>query len=277
MGDKKNMNIILPGLYDLFQINNEIIDTQLKSPEVFLDNIKISGVWGSFPYSIWSAEVSDFSKTPYEDIEYIVKEYNSKGISLFYSFYNPLIKKEHLDDTFCNLCLDIGNNSLNCVIVSSFDLANHIRERYKKLSIALKADKNTKFNDASLANYKFIMLDNLAGYFKDYKKQLINKDKIVLSLNRSCTGSCRKADVCFKQISKKKLSFETIKSDFCKKYSCEDNISPDLTTESGYEQEVSNFVISDFGYNKKQISELYLNYFIKETYKENLRERLYSL
>lgn len=276
MGDKKNMNIILPGLYDLFQINNEIIDTQLKSPEVFLDNIKISGVWGSFPYSIWSAEISDFSRTPYEDIEYIVKEYNSKGISLFYSFSNPLVKKEHLDDAFCNLCLDIGNKPLNAVIVSSSALANHIRERYKKLSIVLKADKNTKLNDKSLTGYKFVILDYLACYFKDYKN-LINKDKIVLRLNRNCTEYCLKADVCFKQISKKKLSFETITSDFCKKYSCEDNISPDLTTESVYEQEVSNFIISDFGYNKKQILELYLNYFVKETYKENLRERLYSL
>lgn len=276
MEDEKKIDIILPSLYDLFQINNEIIDVQLKSPEVFLDNIKISGVWGSFPYSIWSAEAGSFSRTPYEDIEYIVKEYNNKGISLFYSFSNPLIEKEHLDDSFCNLCLDIGNHSLNSVIVSSSILENYIREKYKKLSIVLKADKKTKLNEISLAGYKFIMVDSLAGYLKDCKK-LINEDKIILALNNGFIKSCRKADACLKQISKKKLLFETITDDFCKKYFCGNNIAPDLIAEIEYEQGVSNFIISDFGYNKKQIIELYLNCFIKEGYREKLREGLYSL
>jgi hypothetical protein len=47
----------------------------------------------------------------------ILNQYNIRGIPCRYTFSNPHIKEEHLDDSFCNMCLRLGHNGLNEVIV----------------------------------------------------------------------------------------------------------------------------------------------------------------
>ena len=47
------INYNLPGFYDHFLLNKFFIELYNKNPEVFLPGVKISSVYGNFPFTSW--------------------------------------------------------------------------------------------------------------------------------------------------------------------------------------------------------------------------------
>ena len=113
------IKFVLPGIFSKFEINRVFFNYIDKHPEFLYPNRLISAVYGTFPYSIWDGG----RRIPsYCTQERIIEErdfYNSRGISLRFTFTNSLIEESHLNDSFCNLCLSICNNGMNGVIIHS--------------------------------------------------------------------------------------------------------------------------------------------------------------
>lgn len=63
-------------------------------------------------------------------VKTVVNNFDKIGIPLRFTFSNPMITEEHLDDEFCNFILKTAENGKNGVIVVSPILEKYIRETY---------------------------------------------------------------------------------------------------------------------------------------------------
>lgn len=112
-------NFYLLGLTDSYAINSSLIALLRDFPEMFMPNVKIKAVFGSFPYAIWNGGRTEFGQIDIEKSKQIIHELNNHGVAVRYTFTNNLIERRHLDDTYCNLLMEIANNGKNEVLVNS--------------------------------------------------------------------------------------------------------------------------------------------------------------
>ena len=68
-------------------------------------------------------------------IKGIIKYFNDRGISIRFTFTNPMIEEKHLNDQFCNSLLYYANNPLNGCIVYSPLLEEYIRRNFPDYKI----------------------------------------------------------------------------------------------------------------------------------------------
>ena len=73
-----------------------------------------------------------------------MKEFNSRGIPLRFTFTNPLIEEKHLSDKVCNDILKMADNGMNEVIVMSPILEQYIRENYPGYKITSSTCKQIR-------------------------------------------------------------------------------------------------------------------------------------
>ncbi|HEX9058971.1 MAG TPA: hypothetical protein VF941_02185, partial [Clostridia bacterium] len=126
----------LPDFVEHFELNLLIYEVMKAKPEFFRPDITIGSVYGTFPTSLWNGGRTFGGGTL--DRNYmaeIIKQFNSRGIPCRFTFTNPLIKEEHLSDTFCNMCLRMAHNGMNEVVVVSPVLEAYIRRHYPKYKI----------------------------------------------------------------------------------------------------------------------------------------------
>ena len=77
----------------------------------------------------------------------VVKNINDLGIPVRYTFTNPIIFEEDLDDPYCNFCMSVGDNGMNEVLVFSPVLEEYIRKNYPSFKIDSTTCKELKTVD----------------------------------------------------------------------------------------------------------------------------------
>ena len=158
-----DINYHLPSFTSHYSLNILIIDYIKEHPEFFRDGIKIASVFGSFDGAAWNGGRNVNGKFDPVITEKIIKEFNSRGIPLRFTFTNPMINERHLDDKPCNEIMKMADNGLNQVIVMSPILEQYIRETYPNYKITSSTCKQIKdmddLNEELEKPYNLVVLD----------------------------------------------------------------------------------------------------------------------
>ncbi|MGN0665850.1 MAG: hypothetical protein ACI4KF_04920 [Huintestinicola sp.] len=186
----------LPDFLNHFPLNIKLIDMINEHPDYFYDGVGIASVYGCFPPSIWNGGRNiNGSATP-KMIEYTMKELNSRGIPLRFTFTNPLIREEHLGDKFCNMLLDMCDNGLNECIVNSPILEDYIRRthpNYKLTSSTCKEIRDLDMLKAEIAkDYSLVVLDYNWNNNYEVLEQLPSKEKLEILVCPYCFPNCKR-------------------------------------------------------------------------------------
>ena len=121
----------LPGLRYNYPLNMFWISLLEERPHFFREGVKIASVFGCFPMSMWNGGrliTNDQCDSGF--VRSVIKNINSKGIPIRYTFNNTIVERSELDDPFCNFCMDEANNGMNEVIVASPVLEEYLRNKY---------------------------------------------------------------------------------------------------------------------------------------------------
>lgn len=213
-----NIFFYLPDFYDKYDINMLTCDLIDKFPEYFYDNIKIGGVYGTFPNSIWNGGRVVLGGVTKEEIDYIISEFNKRNVAVRYTFTNPMLEEKHLYDTFCNLCLKAADNGMNEIIVNSPILEKYIRENYPKYKIILSTTKclvsASDVEKQSEKDYSLVVVDNS---FNNSEKlfSLKNKEKYEIIINSYCRDNCPDRVEHYKEIGRAQLEFRSSHFKYC--------------------------------------------------------------
>lgn len=181
------------------------LNLQKQYPDYFRDGVKVVSFFGSFPFSLWNGGrliVND--QCDAEFVKRVVSSINGKGIPVRYTFTNPLIKEEDLDDAFCNYCMKVADNGMNEVLVFSPLLEEYIREKYPSFKIDSSTCKELRDVDQLNAelekDYRYVVLDYNMNNNWDLLENIHHKEKIEVLVNALCIPNCPRRGDHYKNI-----------------------------------------------------------------------------
>ena len=289
----------IPDFYGNYKMNLLIADQIKRSPQYFYDDIEIASSYGCFPPAKWNGGRVVIGAVRRDKIEAIMKEYNSRGIPIRYTFTNPLITEKDLSDPFCNMITRIAENGLNEIIVNKQCLEDYIRKNYPKYPLISSTVKQIENRDQLLAelekDYKLVVLDyNWNNNFKELET-LPHKDKIELLINPYCTPHCKRRKAHYEflgerqflhnaQVFDDKMALKPIKReefpcpnmsyDFYRITKFATHISPKQIYEKYVPMGYSNFKIEGRMMHPVDILESYVYYLIRPEYRDEMRVKL---
>lgn len=201
----------IPDFCSHFRLNNILLQTIEKKPEYFHDGLKIKSVFGAFPGSVWNGGRYLGGAAEMQSIKGVIKLFNDKGIPLRFTFTNPLIKKEHLGDSYCNQILRAANNGLNEVIVMSPVLEDYIRENFPQYPITSSTCKQIEDMDGVNAelkkDYKYVVLDYNHNNKFDALEKIApeDRDRCEILVNACCDPRCKRRGEHYRQIGEQQI------------------------------------------------------------------------
>lgn len=184
----------IPDFLRHFKLNILLIDYMKKFPEYFHDNVKVGSVYGTFPTSLWNGGRYFEGTIDPRVISEILIQFNGRGIPCRFTFTNPLLKEEHLNDKFCNSVMKMADNKINEVIVASPLLEEYIREKYPSVKITSSTCKQIedfdKLSEELEKNYSLVVLDYNWNNEFDVLEKMPHKEKIEILVNACCIPHC---------------------------------------------------------------------------------------
>ncbi len=200
------INYHLPSFTEHFSLNI-LLDSYMKNySERFRDGIKIASVFGNFSGALWNGGRNVSGKYDRSINEKIMKEFNSRGIPLRFTFTNPLIEEKHLSDKVCNDILKMADNGMNEVIVMSPILEQYIRENYPGYKITSSTCKQIRdMNDLNAEldkDYNLVVIDyNWNNKFDDLAL-IKDKQRCEILVNACCQPACPRRGEHYRSIGK---------------------------------------------------------------------------
>ncbi len=200
------INYHLPSFTEHFSLNL-ILDSYMKEhPERFRDGVKIASVFGSFPGAVWNGGRNVPGNYDPKMNERIMKEFNSRGIPLRFTFTNPLVNEKHLTDKPCNEILKMAENGMNEVIVMSPVLEQYIRENYPGYKLTSSTCKQIRdmddLNRELEKDYNLVVLDyNWNNRFDDIEL-IKEKSRCEILVNACCQPACKRRGDHYREIGK---------------------------------------------------------------------------
>lgn len=279
----RTVNFFLPDFYENFRLILFLDDLMKESPECFFDNIKIGAVYGCFPGSIWNGGRVILGSCTKQEIGLVLTEMNERDIALRYTFTNPLLEKRHLLDTFCNLCMEMGDNGKNEVLVNSPILEEFIREAYPGyavLSSTTKCIKDTEAIKRELEkDYALVVLDSAMNNTEELFSLEQHREKVELIANHYCQDDCPRRKEHYDAVGRCQLEFSEVDFPKCS------NINRDffrvmenrsfITTEDIFgrynEAGFVNFKLDGRGFNKYKVLESFVYYLVKPEHRDRVR------
>ena len=276
------VNFFLPDFYENFKLIVFLDDLIKQEPQLFFDDIRIGSVYGCFPGSIWNGGRVILGGCTKQEINLVITELNERDIAVRYTFTNPLLEKQHLFDTFCNLCMELGNNGKNEVLVNSPLLEDFIRKMYPGyaiLSSTTKCIKDVETIQQELEkDYALVVLDSAMNNTEELFS-LKHKEKIELIANHYCKDDCPRRKEHYDVVGRCQLEFSEIDFPTCS------NINRDfyqvmknrsfITTEDIFgryrEAGFVNFKLDGRGFNKYKVLESFVYYLVKPEYRDRVR------
>ena len=185
----------IPGLARTFNVNMVLLMLMQEYPDQFREGVSVGSFYGEFPTSLWNGGIRSAAGFREEDAEYVIRELNGRGIAVRYTFTNPLVNQNHLNDAWCNRCMKLANtaDAKNGVIVASPVLEKHLRAKYPGFRyISSDAKQITDFDAlcAELEKYDTVLVDY--NFNSDLEKlgTLPHKERAELLVNCVCPPEC---------------------------------------------------------------------------------------
>ncbi len=281
----QKINFFLPGFYENFRLITFIADMMKENPEVFYENIRIGAVYGCFPGSIWNGGRVILGSCTKQEMEYAITEYNKRDIAVRYTFTNPLLEKVHLLDTYCNLCMELGDNGKNEVIVNSPLMESFVREMYPGYSVISSTTKCLKDLDSVKQemnkDYALVVLDSAWNNTEELFK-MEHREKIELIVNHYCADDCPRRKEHYESVGRCQLNFSELDFGKCSNitrdfYQIMENrsfISTDELYGRYYSAGFCNFKLDGRGFHKYKLLESFVYYLVKPEYRDRVRFRL---
>lgn len=189
-----SINFHIPDFVRHLRLNMLICDMIKRMPQYFREDIAIGSCYGAFPGMMWNGGRFFAGKTDDMFIKQVIKVFNTSGIPIRFTFTNPLIKEEHLNDPFCNSVLKLAQNGLNEVIVMSPVLEEYIRSTYPQYPIISSTCKQIKDPEALGSelekDYKMVVLDYNFNNNYEFLEKIPHKDKCEILVNAACIPNC---------------------------------------------------------------------------------------
>ncbi len=195
MSETPRVRFHLPGLRFNYPLNMFWVSMLDMHPEYFREGVEIGSMFGCFPVALWNGgRLISNDQTDAKYISEVIKSINAKGIPVRYTFTNPLITEEDLDDSFCNFCMQAADNGMNEVIVVSPVLEQYIRDKYpsfKLTSSTCKEIRNAEELGAELEkDYKYVVLDYNLNNNMEVIDGLKSPEKVEVLINPVCQPAC---------------------------------------------------------------------------------------
>ena len=197
----------LAGINDKhLNINLLIYDVWDKYSDFFNNNSKITAFFGSFGNCCWNGgrenKVKSFKKL--EECFKIIKQINSLGISVRFTFTNPLITEYELNDYVGNSLMKLANNGMNGVIVASEVLHKYLKEKYPNFHYVYSTTKCSLNLEDYDNDYDISVLDYRLNKDKDFLNSIKDKSKIEILVD-DCCPSCKFRKQHFENVGKYNL------------------------------------------------------------------------
>ena len=193
--DKDTVHFFLPGLnLEFLGFNVYLAQYMQRHPERFMANIRPAAFYGSFNNAIWQGGRSMIGAQPSPlEIETAIQRINDAGVAVRYTYTNNRIEEKHLNDTFCNLTMELANNGKNEVLVNSPVLEAYLRKNYpdfKFIQSITACQQNADSINEATKKYDLVVLDFHALHDESVLEKIRDKDKIELLVNGYCPSSC---------------------------------------------------------------------------------------
>ena len=195
----------LPGLRYNYPLNMFGLSMLEQYPHYFREGVEIASFFGSFPFSLWNGGrlITD-DQCDAGFVQHVIKSINAKGIPVRFTFTNPLITEEDLDDPFCNYCMKAGDNGMNQVLVFSPILEEYIRNNYPSYKIDSTTCKEIRdvdtLNEELSKDYKYVVLDYNLNNQWDLLEKVERKDKLEVLVNALCVPNCKRRGDHYKNV-----------------------------------------------------------------------------
>lgn len=279
---------ILPGLSSLEQLNISFIDYCYSHRNYLNDDYEINGIYGNFPFCIWTGEQANFSNILLlnDEIEKVFLQYASFHINIYLNCTNTELLPDMLEDTYSNLILNNLDriNASNHVVLNSQLLNEYIKSHYKNILIDVGQYNNmlpTKDNFQSIGNYCNLFINPRFNNDFDLIKTFSNRSQLIFILNPSlCINNCMVQNECLLKEHLSQLLFDSRKS---YAYSCENwinninlnsikNSNLYIAKENIYHYNqlgINHFMLMYYNNINDTISE-YINYLIKPEFQNEV-------
>ena len=278
----------LPG-FAYFRIMNQVLINLMNDyPSKFREGYRIGSVYGTFPGAIWNGGRAVFGTTPKEDIDRLIKAYNSRKIPVRFTWTNSLLEEKHVYDTYCNLIMEIANNGMNQVLVNRPCLEEYIRKNYPDFKLISSTTKRITDMDSILEevrkDYFLVVLDYDLNHNEEALKKLEPyAGKIEILVNEICFPNCPKRADHYKAESLSQLEFDMVTDfkcpniygarvfDECKKRPA---FISNEEIQSYIDRGFVNFKIVGRGLPQQFVEDSYIYYLVKDEHRDFIREKL---
>lgn len=211
----KKAHFFLCGAFESFDFLHVFLKTAKDCPWMIKDNVVIESVFGS-PTCIWNGgrALSNvfYSK---KQLQTIHDTYADLGVKVRFIFTNSFLNEYDLHDRYCNLLLNIFQDSYPEVVVNSPILEDYLRNNYPTVSFVSSTTKRLRNREAQLKefvqNYKYICIDYDYNYNFDFLNSIQEKerDRVEILANSTCPQKCN-ARVLHQDFSaKRQLEFDS--------------------------------------------------------------------
>lgn len=282
----------LPGLCSLRLLNQIFMNFMKDYPESFREGYKIGSVYGTFPGAAWNGGRAVLGKAGKQDIEAILKVYNSRGIPARFTWTNALLEEKHLQDPYCNLIMELADNGINQVLVNTPILEEYIRRKYPAYRLISSTTKRITGVEGLLEelkkDYYLVVLD----YDLNHDKQALNAvgdqaGRVEILVNEICFPGCPRRAEHYRHQSLVQLGGAVASKEFpCPNHSREKNFDecskrPAFLSNEQIGEYVDrgfvNFKIMGRGMPVSFVTDSYLYYLVKDEYRDFIREKAEGL
>jgi hypothetical protein len=282
--NSRKINIFLPGFYENFHTIIFLHDWMEREPELFYNDMKIAAAYGCFPGNIWNGGRVILGLASKKDILYALQEYNSRGIAVRYTYTNPCLEQIHLLDTYCNLCMRLGDNGKNEVLVNSDLLEEFIRTNYPNYKIISSTTKCLydieRIQNELEKDYHLVVLDSAMNNTKALFS-LEHREKIELIVNHYCADNCPRRKEHYKLVGEAQLEYDSvsfpcnnIQRSFDAIQKNHSFISPAMIYDTYLPAGFHNFKLDGRGFKKDTVLASFAYYLAKPEYREIVRKEL---
>lgn len=272
----------LPEFYGRMPMQLLLHGLMQEYPECFYDDIEIGAVYGTFPGAIWNGGRTILGECDKEQMEYVLQEYNRRGIPVRFTFTNCLLEEKHLFDTFCNLIMKLADNGMNEVLVNSPLLEAYIRREYPGYKVISSTTKQLRTQQQVLAElekgYEMIVLYKAMNGTQEMF-DLPHKENFEILVDSFCMDDCPNSKAHYEAASKAQLNFDKMKFKSCPAinrdfYEFMENKSF-ITVEELYgryrEAGFMHFKLDGRAFNEYTVLESYMYYLVKPQERDRVR------
>lgn len=202
----------LPGFCYFFYLNQVIIRLMKDFPQRFHEGYKIGSVYGTFPGAIWNGGRAVFGITAKQDMEKIISTYNKMDVPVRFTWTNSLIEEKHVNDTYCNLIMEVANNGKNQVLVNTDVLEAYLREHYPDFKFISSTTKRIKDFDTLQKefekDYYMVVLDYDLNHDEEVLKALEPEaERVEILVDEICFPGCPKRTAHYKDEALMQLTY----------------------------------------------------------------------